>query len=240
MRSNGDAQFCVARALTFLRCSGKSRSCKSQEHRNHFPYPVGPPGVPALLPNLEVLHGCHGCGRIHVRILECYFCKKCFKTSRPERIFCSRKCYRKGVPRLDKHHSWRGGRWVRSNPKSYIDLYKGNKTKVKEHRAIAENALGHQLPQRAEIHHWDDNKQNNASSNLVICQNHRYHRLLHARKRRFEQTGSLQLKKCSVCGIIKSLDDFHVDRTSWDEKNCRCKSCDSIKGMQWRKKHKRR
>src|SRR5258708_6599812 len=52
-----------------------------------------------------------------------------------------------------------------------------------EHELIAEQVLGHPLPKKAEIHHVDNNGLNNEHSNLVICQDHAYHMLLHARTR---------------------------------------------------------
>ena len=51
------------------------------------------------------------------------------------------------------------------------------------HRNVAELALGKPLPSGAEIHHIDGNGFNNSPDNLVICQDHSYHMLLHARER---------------------------------------------------------
>ena len=50
-----------------------------------------------------------------------------------------------------------------------------------EHRIIAERALGKPLPKGAKVHHVDENERNNAHSNLVICQDQSYHKLLHVR-----------------------------------------------------------
>ena len=52
---------------------------------------------------------------------------------------------------------------------------------VREHIVIAEKVLGKPLPPKAEIHHVDSNCSNNKNSNLVICENHSYHFLLHKR-----------------------------------------------------------
>ncbi len=54
---------------------------------------------------------------------------------------------------------------------------------VLEHILIAEKALGYPLPIGAEVHHFDEHKSNNANGNLVICENHSYHALLHVRQR---------------------------------------------------------
>src|SRR3990167_9989532 len=47
------------------------------------------------------------------------------------------------------------------------------------HILVAEKALGRPLPEGVEVHHHDENRQNNSNSNLVICQDVAYHRLLH-------------------------------------------------------------
>jgi hypothetical protein len=50
-----------------------------------------------------------------------------------------------------------------------------------DHVKIAEKALGHPLPKGAVVHHFDENKKNDKPSNLVICPDAKYHRLLHRR-----------------------------------------------------------
>jgi HNH endonuclease len=96
-----------------------------------------------------------------------------------------------------------------------------------EHRVIAEKALGHPLPPGAVVHHWDEDKTNNAPSNLVICQDDAYHMLLHARKRRLDDTGSLELKRCRICGQVKPLVDMRKDKTAWDGHSIYCNLCEA-------------
>lgn len=55
---------------------------------------------------------------------------------------------------------------------------------VGEHRLIAEEALGKPLPEGAVVHHLSGDKQDNRRSNLLVCENERYHQLIHARQRR--------------------------------------------------------
>lgn len=55
-----------------------------------------------------------------------------------------------------------------------------------EHIIKAEKALGKKLPKGAIVHHVDEDKGNNENSNLVICPDHAYHMLIHARTRKYE------------------------------------------------------
>lgn len=72
------------------------------------------------------------------------------------------------------------------------------------HRIIAEKAIGKPLPESAVIHHVDGNKSNNDPSNLVICPDDNYHKLLHRRQRALEVCGNADWKKCVYC---KKYDD---------------------------------
>lgn len=75
---------------------------------------------------------------------------------------------------------------------------------VAEHVLLAEKAVGHALPPGAVVHHFDENKQNNAPGNLVVCPNESYHRLLHARMRAFAACGDPNAISCRIC---RSFDD---------------------------------
>lgn len=67
------------------------------------------------------------------------------------------------------------------------------------HRVIAERALGKPLPLRAVVHHVDENKANNANSNLVICEDRPYHILLHVRQRAYDGCGNAGFRRCVRC-----------------------------------------
>lgn len=73
-----------------------------------------------------------------------------------------------------------------------------------EHILIAERILGRRLPDGAQIHHVDGNPSNNANSNLVICPDDAYHKLLHRRQRAMDSCGNPNWEKCTYC---KSWDD---------------------------------
>lgn len=72
------------------------------------------------------------------------------------------------------------------------------------HVALAERALGKPLPYDAVVHHVDENPYNNEPSNLVICPNSAYHRLLHKRKEALEACGDPTFRWCLYCRVWDS------------------------------------
>ena len=72
----------------------------------------------------------------------------------------------KGVPSGERHHRWKGGRFIRPDGSVVITAGK-NKGKYL-HRLIMEEALGRPLKRREKVYHIDGNKSNNALSNLRL------------------------------------------------------------------------
>lgn len=79
----------------------------------------------------------------------------------------------------------------------------------KEHRVVAERALGKRLPSKAVIHHINDDHFDNRNENLVICQDNAYHQLIHARRRVLRAGGRPGLDLiCCTCQLVKPIGDF--------------------------------
>ncbi len=68
----------------------------------------------------------------------------------------------------------------------------------REHRYVAEQALGRKLAKGEEVHHVDEDKTNNVGSNLVVCSS-AYHRLIHARMSALAACGDPNANKCTYC-----------------------------------------
>lgn len=74
-------------------------------------------------------------------------------------------------------------------------------TRMLEHVYVAEKALGRKLPKGAIVHHVDENRGNNINTNLVVCPDQAYHKLIHRRLDAFKATGNYDARKCMAgCG----------------------------------------
>jgi len=89
-----------------------------------------------------------------------------------------------------------------------------------EHRMIIEDVLGKPLKKEWRTHHVDEDKTNNDHSNIVLCENHSYHRMLHRRMKALRATGNPNMVRCSLCGEWKEQKLISGNRISgW------CKKC---------------
>ena len=128
----------------------------------------------------------------------------------------------KGQPvRFVSGHNFRRGWW--------ISPYRAQTRGKRLHVAIAERAPGHPLPRGAVVHHVDENKQNNANANLVICQDHAYHMLLHARMRVVKAGGNPNTERwCAGCRAPRLYEAFWMRKGRWAGKYCpSCRVCDA-------------
>lgn len=114
--------------------------------------------------------------------------------------------------------------------KSYRARNVKGRSIVRVHVLVAEAALGRRLPKGAEVHHVDENRHNNANANLVICQDHTYHELLHIRALVVRAGGDPDSEYlCAACRRCRPFDQFYVrkkgpatgHRVSWCKECCR-------------------
>jgi hypothetical protein len=69
---------------------------------------------------------------------------------------------------------------------------------------------------------------------LVLCEDTAYHNLLHARLLRLRDSGSLELKRCDLCKVVKPLSDFSPHRGRWDKRGQNCMPCDAERARRYR------
>lgn len=75
------------------------------------------------------------------------------------------------------------------------------------------------------VHHVDGNRQNNAHSNLVVCQDRRYHNLLHVRQRVLAAGGDPNTQRiCFMCKQPKLFSELVGGATKASSSN-RCRPC---------------
>lgn len=70
---------------------------------------------------------------------------------------------------------------------------------IKAHIAIAERVLGRPLKDMECIHHVDKDGFNTENSNLVICPDYKYHKLLHIRADAYDACGDVHARACMYC-----------------------------------------
>jgi len=113
-----------------------------------------------------------------------FYCEYCGKEAqsrlcyykRTEHHFCNHQCsekWHKGSNNL----LWKGGRQLK--PSGYIIVFDSiSKKFVYEHRLIAERMLGRKLLPTEEVHHLNEDKQDNGRGNLLVMdakEHQRYH-----------------------------------------------------------------
>lgn len=108
--------------------------------------------------------------------------------------------------------SWKGGRRIGGDGYVYLKMPDHPRATtngyVREHIVIVEAAMGKPLPLSADVHHFDENRANNANENLVACDGRSYHMLLHRRRAAFLACGNPSAFKCSMCKNYERQDDI--------------------------------
>lgn len=113
--------------------------------------------------------------------------------------------------------------------RNYIGKYNISANKggnIFTHIKIAEEALGRRLEYKNVVHHVDEDKTNNCNFNLVICEDEKYHRLLHARQRVLKGGGDPNTQKfCTTCKNLKNKLDFYRQASKFDHLQGSCIKC---------------
>jgi hypothetical protein len=91
----------------------------------------------------------------------------------------------------------------------YEVMRKGKRYKA--YRYKIENILGYSLPKGAIIHHIDGDEKNDSNENLVVCENHNYHMLLHMREKSLKACGHADWRKCRFCKKYDSPKNLYIN-----------------------------
>jgi hypothetical protein len=132
---------------------------------------------------------------------------------------CNSTFFKKGV----QHPRFAGPR--RIDTRGYVSVYAPNHPKahagrVPEHILLVERALGHPMPVGSEVHHVDEDKQNNSCGNLVLCPNREYHRLMEMRTRALDACGNPNYRLCYFCGTYADPSTMRQRPTSYVHIDC--------------------
>lgn len=143
--------------------------------------------------------------------IDCKVCGEVFYAT-PSRLrrfsvaFCSRRCQGLARRSPDRKLTDHGYVMVRvpDHPRP-----SGTGGWVYEHILVMEAHLGRLLRDKEEVHHDNEIKSDNRIENLILCQDHAEHALLHAQKRIIEAGGNPDFRKfCSRCKKLKYRADF--------------------------------
>ncbi len=112
-----------------------------------------------------------------------------------------------------------GGRFARGHNRRIVEVnvayrkatWRGASMAL--HLAIAERAIGKRLPPGAQVHHVNGDRYDNRRTNLVICQDAAYHRLLHRRQRVISLGGNPDTQRwCAKCLSLQPSKEFETMR----------------------------
>lgn len=113
----------------------------------------------------------------------------------------------------EKNGHWKGGRYI--NHAGYVMVYMpehhrvGSNGYVREHIVLAEKALGKPLPDKAQIHHLGDPRDN---SKIIICENQEYHFLIHVREEAKKACGHPDWRRCKFCQKYDDVKNLHITK----------------------------
>ncbi len=116
--------------------------------------------------------------------------------------------------------NWKGGKY-KSN--GYVFVQQPDHPRadchgyIAEHVLIAEAALGHYLPDGAEVHHANGTRD---SGPLVVCQDTAYHMLIECRTRALKACGHADWRKCWICQRYDEVKNMSKHERSYFHLTC--------------------
>jgi len=112
-----------------------------------------------------------------------------------------------------KNGNWRGGRVV--DPRGYVLIRVGVghpladvRGYAYEHRLLASDRLGRLVTKREDVHHDDENKGNNADSNLIVARSRAHHLHEHHGNERNKHPDEPNVEVRCACGCGTRLQRF--------------------------------
>lgn len=128
-------------------------------------------------------------------------------------------CAKRGLVRgafrqyVHGHHTKRGQPSSRWNG-GITSTVKGYRIRRDDHRfehiIVVERALGKALRRTATVHHVNEDRADNKPPNLVACDSHSYHMLLHRRQRALDACGNPDWVRCRGCDTYGPLEAMRV------------------------------
>lgn len=95
------------------------------------------------------------------------------------------------------------------------------------HVVLAERIIGRDLSGKI-VHHIDEDKRNNANSNLIVLENRAEHNKLHQKLRIVKMGGDPKNDKiCSRCKMVVGRNSFYKSSATYDGLCSCCKVCAS-------------
>lgn len=142
------------------------------------------------------------------------------------------KHYLRLIRHGDVHYKKKNSHGEGTTEKTGYRRFLKNGVFKREHVLVAEKALGKKLPYAAVVHHVNYDKGDNNPSNLIICQDEKYHSLLYIRTDALNACGNSNYRKCTFCKQFDDTRNMLVAAkgvNSFVHSLCRAKAC-----IEWR------
>ena len=128
--------------------------------------------------------------------------------------------------------AWKGGHPGISQ--GYVFLFspghpRAHNNRVQEHILVAERAIRRTLPQGAQVHHVNEVRSDNRGSNLVICEDMAYHKLLHKRTRAVKAGFPANWLRCWRCKAYDATENLILYQRKHDTSTTNFHSKKSIR-----------